>query len=158
MEQFLGWEFAPPLRELETAFFVWSGFAIWIGIIARVPFRSRALRSPWLTLVLGFIGTCLGPFLTRSFFQLERFDPLGPAGIVSSIIAAALAITFFHVFSFLSPQNEIDDGDYNVLDKEDEWEERPYDGRGRIARGREIETESTRRRPVVRRRRDYRDN
>lgn len=117
MEQFLSWEFTPQLRELETTIFVWSGFAIWVGIIARVPLRSRALRSPWLTLVLGFIGICLGPFLTRSFFQLEQFDPLGPAGIVSSVVVAILAITFFHVFSFLAPRNEYDDDYYEDDDR-----------------------------------------
>lgn len=161
MEQFLTWEFAPPLRDLETTLFLWSGFAIWIGVIARVPFRSRALRSPWLTLVLGFIGTCLGPFLTRSFFQLDRFDPLGPAGIVSSIVVAGLAIAFFHVFSFLSPRNELDDeGYYERDDEDDDWDE--YSREERSGRLRERNVEPERRRSIIRRsegirRKSYRD-
>jgi len=119
MDQILTCELPPQWREFETQLFLWSGFAIWTGIVARAFLRSRALRSPWLTLVLGFIGICLGPFLTRSFFQLEKFDPLEPIGIASSIIVAMLAIAFFHLFSFLSPRNITEDEDYKRRDEYD---------------------------------------
>ena len=116
MEELLLWEFPPKVREWATLLFFWSGVAIWIGLSARFLVPARVVRGPWLTLCLGFVGSCLGPFALRSFFNLDRFDPIGPCGLVASVVAAVATLCLFYAVSFFFPARFEDD-------EEDENEE-----------------------------------
>ncbi|MBQ7029137.1 MAG: hypothetical protein IJN32_02735, partial [Thermoguttaceae bacterium] len=66
MEELLLWEFPLKVREWATLLFFWSGVAIWVGLAARFLIPAGIVRGPWLTLCLGFVGSCLGPFALRS--------------------------------------------------------------------------------------------
>ena len=130
MEELLLWEFPPKVREWASLLFFWSGVAIWIGMAARFLVPARVVRGPWLTLCLGFVGSCLGPFALRSFFNLERFDPIGPCGLVASIAAAVATLCLFYVVAFFFPprfddeENDESDGEGDdENDRENEAEE-----------------------------------
>ena len=121
MEELLLWEFPPKVREWATLLFFWSGVAIWIGLSARFLVPARVVRGPWLTLCLGLVGSCLGPFALRSFFNLDRFDPIGPCGLVASVVAAVATLCLFYAVSFFFPARfEDDEEDEN--EKYDELE------------------------------------
>lgn len=123
MEELLLWEFPPKVREWATLLFFWSGVAIWIGLAARFLVPARVVRGPWLTLCLGFVGSCLGPFALRSFFNLDRFDPIGPCGLVASIVAAVATLCLFYAVAFFFPErfeDEEDDVDEIEGDAENE--------------------------------------
>lgn len=122
MEELLLWEFPPKVREWATLLFFWSGVAIWIGLAARFLVPARVVRGPWLTLCLGFVGSCLGPFALRSFFNLERFDPIGPCGLVASIAAAVATLCLFYVVAFFFPPR-FDDERFDLEDEEDDEDE-----------------------------------
>ena len=116
MEELLLWEFPPKVREWATLLFFWSGVAIWTGLAARFLIPARVVRGPWLTLCLGFVGSCLGPFALRSFFNVDRFDPIGPCGLLASVCAAAATLCLFYAVSFFFPsrfedEEEEEDGD-----------------------------------------------
>lgn len=120
MEELLLWEFPPKVREWSTLLFFWSGVAIWVGLAARFLVPARVVRGPWLTLCLGFVGSCLGPFALRSFFNLERFDPIGPCGLVASIAAAVATLCLFYVVAFFFPPRFEDEE--NECDGDEEGE------------------------------------
>lgn len=130
MEELLLWEFPPKVREWATLLFFWSGVAIWVGLAARFLVPARVVRGPWLTLCLGFVGSCLGPFALRSFFNLDRFDPIGPCGMVASIAASIATLCLFYVVAFFFPprfddeENDESDGDEDgESERENETEE-----------------------------------
>ena len=116
MEELLLWEFPLKVREWATLLFFWSGVAIWVGLAARFLIPAGIVRGPWLTLCLGFVGSCLGPFALRSFFDLDRFDPIGPCGLVASVGVATATLCLFYAVAFFFPSrlededNEIDGG------------------------------------------------
>ena len=150
MEELLLWEFPPKVREWATLFFFWSGVAIWIGLAARFLVPARVVRGPWLTLCLGFVGSCLGPFALRSFFNLNRFDPIGPAGLLASILVAVTTLCLFYIVAFFFPSRlDEDDEDEDQYDDYDEYDEEDEDG------GEEggAERRSARRQPSLRSRR-----
>lgn len=134
MEELLLWEFPPKVREWTALLFFWSGVAIWIGLAARFLVPARVVRGPWLTLCLGFVGSCLGPFALRSFFNLDRFDPIGPCGMVASVVVAVATLCLFYIVAFFFPsrldeedeeENERDDEEEREREKTGEAERRP---------------------------------
>ena len=148
MEELLLWEFPPKVREWATLLFFWSGVAIWVGLAARFLAPARVVRGPWLKLCLGFVGSCLGPFALRSFFNLDRFDPIGPCGLLASIVVAVATLCMFYIVAFFFPPRFEDE------EEESDGEER--DGGGR-ENGKELErrnprlAEAARRRPELER-------
>lgn len=129
MEELLLWEFPPKVREWATLLFFWSGVAIWVGLAARCLIPARVVRGPWLTLCLGFVGSCLGPFALCSFFRLADYDPIGPSGLFASVFAATATLCLFYVVAFFFPSRSDDDRrDLDVEEDErddfDEEEER----------------------------------
>ena len=142
MEELLLWEFPPKVREWASLLFFWSGVAIWIGLAARFLVPARVVRGPWLTLCLGFVGSCLGPFALRSFFNLERFDPIGPCGLVASIVAAVATLCLFYAVSFFFPARFEDDEEdeneeYDELEREEAEENERRLERRELARRRQ---------------------
>ncbi|MBR4834510.1 MAG: hypothetical protein IKU86_09320 [Thermoguttaceae bacterium] len=119
MEEWLLWEFPAKVRDGATTFFFWSGVAIWVGLAARFLVPARVVRGPWLTLCLGFVGSCLGPFALRSFFKLDGYDPIGPSGLLASVFAALAALCLFYVVAFFFPAR-FDDEDGDRRDFEDD--------------------------------------
>ena len=125
MEELLLWEFPPKVREWATLLFFWSGVAIWIGLAARFLIPARVVRGPWLTLCLGFVGSGLGPFALRSFFNIDRFDPIGPCGLLASVCVAVATLCLFYAVAFFFPSRFDDEEEENgdaadVLDGERE--------------------------------------
>lgn len=150
MEELLLWEFPPKVREWATLLFFWSGVAIWIGLAARFLVPARVVRGPWLTLCLGFVGSCLGPFALRSFFKLDRFDPIGPCGLFASVVVALATLCLFYIVAFFFPPR---------FEDEEEEEERGEEASGELDFEREIEREEAEgrreRREAARRRQEY---
>lgn len=146
MEEWLLWEFPVKIRDGATIFFFWSGVAIWVGLAARFLVPARVVRGPWLTLCLGFVGSCLGPFALRSFFKLDDYDPIGPSGLLASVFVAVASLCLFYVVAFFFPTRFEDDEDEERRgDDENENEEETND---------EIDDERERN---VRRRRENRE-
>ncbi len=160
MEEWLLWEFPAKVRDGATTFFFWSGVAIWVGLAARFLAPARIVRGPWLTLCLGFVGSCLGPFALRSFFKLDEYDPIGPSGLLASVVAALTALCLFYVVAFFFP-TRFDDEDGERRDLKDDENDASREDDADGERERDWEREERRRRerrePPRRRRDDERE-
>ncbi len=158
MEELLLWEFPPKVREWTALLFFWSGVAIWIGLAARFLVPARVVRGPWLTLCLGFVGSCLGPFALRSFFNLDRFDPIGPCGMVASVVVAVATLCLFYIVAFFFPSRlDEEDEEENERDDEEERNEREREKTGDAERRPERREPPRRRQESDRERPDRRE-
>ena len=124
MKSWLLWEFPESFQSGIQQLFFWSGVAIWVGLAARFLVPAKVVKGPWLTFVLGFVGSCLGPLATSAIFRLENFNPIGPAGFVVSTLVAVLTLLLFYVVSFFFPANLDEDETEDDEDEEEDDEER----------------------------------
>ncbi len=108
MQSFLLWELPPNAQEIARQIFFWSGFSIWVGLTARFLVPTKVANGAWLTLCAGFIGSSLGPIATNAFFDVENFNPVGPAGFVSATLVASATLLLFCALSFLATPNDSD--------------------------------------------------
>ena len=126
LENLLTVEFSEAARRWTTVLFFWSGYAAWIGLLARTFFRARDFRSPWNAFCLGLVGVTLGSLVMSSFVRDARFDPVSPSGIVGSLLFSILAMVAYYVFSFLFPKREDAEEDEDLYEDEEEYRE--YNG------------------------------
>ena len=115
MENFLRLEFIAPVAHLLRMLFLWSGYAILVGLFVGLAARSSRCASPFVIFGLGMVGVTVGACVGRTIFQIDNFDPISPAGITFSIISAFLALIAFYVFTFFVSTNE-DPQEYEEYD------------------------------------------
>ena len=103
MDQILQWNLPPSMQSLVNNILIWIGFAVIIGLIARIIVPSKYTQGPLVMLLIGLTGSCIGPLLISFYFQIESFNPIGFVGFVSSLVASVLLLILFHFCLLIAP-------------------------------------------------------
>jgi uncharacterized membrane protein YeaQ/YmgE (transglycosylase-associated protein family) len=81
---------------------LWIGFGTLVGLLARALLPGREPRSFVGTVVIGIVGSVLGPLVLTSTLKFSSFNPIGPLGFIVStagalvlLVAYRLAVTVF---------------------------------------------------------------
>ncbi|MCF0234236.1 MAG: hypothetical protein HUK22_04575 [Thermoguttaceae bacterium] len=107
LENIFAWEFPPQVKSSLNFLFYWSGYAIWIGLIANFFFSrwSSVARNVWTTFLLGIVGSTLGPLCLGLLAPEGQVDPAGPAGIFSAFVMAIVVMIVYALFVFFTSPN-----------------------------------------------------
>lgn len=105
MEKLLSWELPPTGQSFLNVVLLWIGFALLVGLAARLLVPGRRGRSAWMTFIIGVTGGCLGPLLVTTFFpiEMETFNPIGLFGFLVSVASAAAALILFQLTMWIFP-------------------------------------------------------
>ena len=86
--------------------FLWLGFGVVVGMVARVFLPEGEPKGAFGTLVLGVSGSCIGPLLIKLLFRPEHFNPIGPLGFAVSVLAALAFLLLYRSLDALWKRTE----------------------------------------------------
>ncbi len=90
-------EFSPTAQQWTNAVLIWLGFGILTGLLAKALIPGREPGGPVGTLVIGILGSVLGPLALSQLWQGRQFNPLGPAGILAAVASAVVLLVVYRV-------------------------------------------------------------
>ncbi|MGL6194881.1 MAG: GlsB/YeaQ/YmgE family stress response membrane protein [Thermoguttaceae bacterium] len=76
---------------------IWIGFATVVGLIVRSLLPGKEPSGLIGTLLIGLIGSCTGPLIVTLIWKIENFNPIGPIGMCSSVVCAAICLLLFRI-------------------------------------------------------------
>jgi len=113
-----GFELSPSAQHWVNIVLLWVGFGTVAGLLARVLVPGREPTSAAGTVVLGILGSMLGPLLLSHLVGESRFQPISPLGLLAAIGAAFVLLVAYRLLlaAFRAPPRE-------GVAEEDEYEE-----------------------------------
>lgn len=67
---------------------LWTGFGIVVGLIAQSILPAGEPRGVFGVLVIGVVGSCIGPMIVSQFWRSDSFNPISPIGLAVSVLAS----------------------------------------------------------------------
>jgi len=106
-----GFELSQSAQEWVNIVLLWVGFGTLAGLLAKVLVPGRAPASAAGTVVLGILGSMIGPLLLSHLLGQARFNPISPLGFLAAIGAAFVLLLAYRLYlaSFPSRGQEIPD-------------------------------------------------
>ena len=90
-------EFSQAAQHWTYVVLIWLGFGILAGLLARVLLPGREPAGAGGTLVIGVIGSTIGPLVLSMFLQGRNFNPISPLGLLAAVGGSAVALVFFRL-------------------------------------------------------------
>jgi uncharacterized membrane protein YeaQ/YmgE (transglycosylase-associated protein family) len=75
---------------------IWLGFGILAGLLARVLLPGREPSGAIGTLVIGILGSTIGPFALSQCFG-RSFNPIGPLGLLAAVGGSLVALAVYRI-------------------------------------------------------------
>ena len=92
-------ELSQTAQQWVTMVLVWIGFGTLVGLLARAMLPGREPGGAVGTIMIGILGSAIGPLVLTSFFSQEDFNPISPLGFVVSIGAAFLLLIGYRLLA-----------------------------------------------------------
>lgn len=80
---------------------IWIGFSAVVGLVVRSLLPGKEPGGLMGTLLIGVLGSCIGPFTVSILWEMENFNPIGPIGFCASTISAFACLLLFRIFHIL---------------------------------------------------------
>ena len=104
-------ELSPTAQQWATVVLIWLGFGIVVGLLAKLLLPSRRPSGPWGTLVIGILGSFLGPLVVVTVWRRADFNPISPVGLLASVGGAICFLLVYRFVVAMSLSNAGDDFD-----------------------------------------------
>ena len=92
-------ELSQSAQQWVTMVLVWIGFGTLVGLLARALIPGREPGGAVGTIMIGILGSAVGPLVLTSFFARDDFNPISRLGFVVSIAAAFVLLIGYRVLA-----------------------------------------------------------
>jgi len=95
-------QLAPAAQQWVNVVLLWIGFGTLAGLAARllVPGRQPGVVG---TLVIGMVGSTLGPLALVTLLRIDNFNPIGPLGFLAAAGGAVVLLIGYRLGALLRP-------------------------------------------------------
>lgn len=91
---------------------IWVGFGALVGLLARALLPGQEPKGTLGTIIIGVMGSVLGPFVLSSYLKYNDFNPISPLGFLAATGGAfALLVGYRIALAFLIVQREEESGE-----------------------------------------------
>ncbi len=101
-------DLAPSAQQWLILVLIWTGFGILVGLLAKALVPGREPAGPMGTLLVGMVGSVVGPLALTLLWRRDRFNPISPLGFFAAIAGAALLLAAYRILTrwFFQPEKE----------------------------------------------------
>lgn len=76
---------------------IWVGFGALVGLLARALLPGLEPKGTMGTIVIGVMGSVLGPLVLSSYFGYSNFNPISPLGFLAAIGGAFTLLVGYRI-------------------------------------------------------------
>ena len=92
---------------------IWVGFGALVGLLARALLPGQEPKGTMGTIMIGVMGSVLGPIVLSTYRGYANFNPISPLGFLASIGGAfTLLVAYRLVLACWSVYREEGTGEY----------------------------------------------
>ena len=88
---------APAAQHWVNLILLWLGFGTLIAILVRSLLPGREPSGMISMILIGVVGTCVGPLIVSTVWRIENFIPISPIGFFASFVCSFLFLLFYQV-------------------------------------------------------------
>lgn len=92
-----GADVSPVAQQWIAVVLIWLGFGILTGLLAKVLIPGREPAGAVGTLLVGMLGSVLGPLALSGIYGGREFNPIGPLGILAAVGSAVVVLLGYRV-------------------------------------------------------------
>ena len=121
-------DLAPTAQQWVNLFLLWIGFGILAGLLAKALIPGRDPAGAVGTLVIGVVGSVLGPLVLTLLEPRENFNPIGPLGFLTAVGGSMTLLVAYRIAARLmrarrEAQEEEETVDSDNADLDDQYDE-----------------------------------
>ncbi len=90
-------ELSPAAQHWANVALIWLGFGIVSGLLAKLLVPGREPAGPLGTLMIGILGSVVGPLAISLLLARQNFNPISPVGLLASVGGAILFLGAYRI-------------------------------------------------------------
>lgn len=91
-------DLSPTAQHWANALLIWLGLAILAGLLAKFILPGRRPEGAAGTLLIGLVGSTLGPAVLSACLRRPDFNPISPLGMFAAIGGTVVALVAYRLF------------------------------------------------------------
>lgn len=104
-------ELAPLAQQWVNLVLLWIGFGTLVGLLAKALLPGREPAGTVGTLVIGIVGSVVGPLVLTLALHRDSFNPISPLGFLVAIAGAFVLLVLYRLMAtYLSAGPQEEDG------------------------------------------------
>jgi uncharacterized membrane protein YeaQ/YmgE (transglycosylase-associated protein family) len=103
---------SPAAQQWVNVTLLWIGFGTLAGLLARSLIPGRELGGALGTVMVGIVGSVVGPLTLCHFLKPENFNPIGPLGFLAAVGGAVVCLLLLRIVATvvpLAPREELEE-------------------------------------------------
>ena len=100
----------PVAQHWVNVILIWLGFGTLVAIVVRCLLPGREPTGMISMILIGMVGTCVGPLIVSTIWRIDNFNPISPIGFFASFVCSFLFLLFYQLGMSISKRrrNEYD--------------------------------------------------
>lgn len=104
-------DLSPAAQQWTNVVLIWLGFGILAGLLAKALIPGRKPAGPVGTLMVGVMGSFVGPLGLSLVMGSSDFNPISPLGLLASVGGAAVLLAAYRGMGVYRAMQEGDEED-----------------------------------------------
>ncbi len=104
-------ELSPAAQQWTNVVLIWLGFGIVAGLLAKALIPGREPAGPVGTLVVGVMGSFVGPLGLSLAMGSSDFNPISPLGLLASVGGAGVLLLAYRGMGLYHAMQQGDEED-----------------------------------------------